>query len=34
MAERVQGVVKWFSAKKGYGFIHQDDGTDVSLTLI
>jgi CspA family cold shock protein len=21
------GVVKWFSAKKGYGFIEQDDGS-------
>jgi cold shock protein len=26
---RVRGVVKWFSAEKGYGFIRQDDGTDV-----
>ena len=23
------GVVKWFSEKKGYGFIEQDDGSDV-----
>ena len=23
------GVVKWFSEKKGYGFIEQDDGPDV-----
>lgn len=29
MAERVQGVVKWFSAEKGYGFISQENGTDV-----
>jgi cold shock protein len=29
MAERVQGVVKWFSAEKGYGFISQSDGNDV-----
>jgi cold shock protein len=24
MAERTTGVVKWFSAEKGYGFIKQD----------
>ena len=23
------GVVKWFSEKKGYGFIEQDDGQDI-----
>jgi cold shock protein len=23
------GTVKWFSNKKGYGFIEQEDGTDV-----
>ena len=23
------GTVKWFSEKKGYGFIAQDDGPDV-----
>ena len=23
------GVVKWFSNKKGYGFIAKEDGTDV-----
>ena len=26
MAERMEGVVKWFSAEKGYGFIKQDNG--------
>lgn len=26
----VQGTVKWFDTKKGFGFIHQDgDGPDV-----
>jgi CspA family cold shock protein len=23
------GVVKWFDDRKGYGFIEQEDGTDV-----
>ncbi len=27
--ERVQGRVKWFDEKKGYGFIECDDGTDI-----
>jgi len=26
-----EGVVKWFDAKKGYGFISQEDGPDVFL---
>ncbi|NVL92692.1 MAG: cold-shock protein [Desulfobacterales bacterium] len=24
-----EGTVKWFSEKKGYGFIQQDDGQDI-----
>ena len=24
-----EGIVKWFSEKKGYGFLEQDDGRDV-----
>lgn len=28
--DRMRGVVKWFSAEKGYGFIsREDDGGDV-----
>lgn len=29
MANRIQGVVKWFNSAKGYGFIQQDGGPDV-----
>ncbi len=25
----LQGTVKWFNAAKGFGFIEQDNGTDV-----
>ncbi|GAX89419.1 cold shock domain-containing protein [Effusibacillus lacus] len=25
----MQGIVKWFSAEKGYGFIQREDGGDV-----
>lgn len=24
-----EGIVKWFSEKKGYGFIEHEDGSDV-----
>ena len=24
-----EGIVKWFSGKKGYGFIEQEDGSDI-----
>ncbi len=30
MAEKVQGSVKWFSNKKGYGFITPAEGSPVS----
>jgi len=29
MAQRINGVVKWFSAEKGYGFITPENGPDV-----
>jgi CspA family cold shock protein len=29
MADRVRGTVKWFSSEKGYGFITQENGTDL-----
>lgn len=29
MPERKTGVVKWFNADKGYGFIRQEEGPDV-----
>ncbi len=27
MSERITGVVKWFSAEKGYGFITPENGS-------
>jgi CspA family cold shock protein len=29
MTDRFRGIVKWFSAVKGYGFIGRSDGEDV-----
>ncbi len=29
MAERENGVVKWFDVKKGFGFIKREEGSDV-----
>jgi CspA family cold shock protein len=29
--ERITGTVKWFSDRKGYGFITRDEGKDVFI---
>ena len=29
MSDRIVGTVKWFDAKKGYGFISTEDGEDI-----
>jgi len=29
MSNRIEGTVKWFDAKKGYGFISGDSGEDL-----
>ncbi len=31
MSDRVTGVVKWFNASKGFGFISNDQGEDVFI---
>jgi CspA family cold shock protein len=31
MSEQVKGTVKWFNEEKGYGFIEQENGTDVFI---
>ena len=29
MSDKLTGKVKWFNARKGYGFIEKEDGTDI-----
>ncbi len=29
MSDRITGTVKWFDAKKGFGFISTEDGDDI-----
>lgn len=29
MSERYKGIIKWFSAPKGYGFIGREEGDDI-----
>lgn len=29
MSDRVTGIVKWFNAAKGYGFLQREGGEDV-----
>ena len=34
MSDKVSGTVKWFNESKGFGFIEQESGPDVFVTLV
>ena len=33
MSDKLEGTVKWFDSRKGYGFIEKEDGSDIGPVL-